>query len=55
LVHDVEQTEENVREVENIFENVPDFSDTPASEMAPLPSDDGNSDPGTAPRNRVRN
>jgi hypothetical protein len=55
LVHDVEQTEETVREVENIFENVPDFSGASASGMAPLPSDDGNSDPGTVPRNRVRN
>jgi hypothetical protein len=55
LVHDVEQTEETVREVENIFENVPDFSGASAAEMPPLPSDDGTADRGTAPRNRVRN
>jgi hypothetical protein len=55
LVHDVEQTEETVREVENIFENVTDFTGSTASEMAPMPSDGGNSDRGTAPRNRVRN
>ena len=55
LVHDVEQTEETVREVENIFENVTDFTGATASEMAPMPSDGGNSDRGTAPPNRVRN
>jgi hypothetical protein len=55
LVHDVEQTEETVREVENIFENVPDFSGASAGEMPPLPSDDGTTDRRTAPRNRVRN
>ena len=55
LVHDVEQTEETVREVESIFENVPDFSGASASQMTPMPSDDGNSDRGTAPRNRVQN
>jgi hypothetical protein len=55
LVHDVEQTEETVREVENIFENVTDFTGASAGDMAPLPSDDGNSGGGTAPRNRVRN
>jgi hypothetical protein len=55
LVHDVEQTEETVREVENIFENVTDFTGSTASEMAPMPPDGGNADRGTAPRNRVRN
>jgi len=50
LVHDVEQTEETVREVENIFENVPDMSG-----IAPMPSDAGVADSSPAPRNRVRN
>ncbi len=54
LVHDVEQTEETVREVENIFENVADFSGASAGEIAPMPSGDGNTDRGTAPRKRVR-
>jgi len=50
LVHDVEQTEETVREVENIFENVPDVGG-----IAPMPTDTSNSSSGTAARNRVRN
>jgi hypothetical protein len=50
LVHDVEQTEETVREVETIFENVPDMGG-----IAPLPSDAGNSVGGAPSRNRVRN
>ena len=41
LVHDVEQTEETVREVENIFENVPDLSGLGPEGIAPLPSDSG--------------
>jgi hypothetical protein len=50
LVHDVEQTEETVREVENIFENVPDMSG-----MASIPSDADNTRSGPAARNRIRN
>ena len=50
LVHDVEQTEDTVREVENIFENVPDMNG-----MAPMPSDTDNTGRGAAARNRVRN
>lgn len=54
LVHDVEQTEETVREVESIFENVPDLSGLGPEGIAPLPSDSsGNSS--AVPRNRVRN
>jgi hypothetical protein len=50
LVHDVEQTEETVREVETIFENVPDTGG-----IAPMPSDTGTSDSGAGARNRLRN
>ncbi len=49
LVHDVEQTEETVHQVEAIFENVPD------SGIAPLPSDLGSSGSGAGARNRLRN
>ncbi|MGA7413551.1 MAG: hypothetical protein WBW33_23960, partial [Bryobacteraceae bacterium] len=50
LVHDVEQTEETVHEVEAIFENVPD-----TGMIAPLPSDIGASGSGAGARNRLRN
>jgi len=49
LVKDVEQTEETVREVENIFANVPDMNG-----MAPLPSDSGSTSSGMSSGNRVR-
>lgn len=49
LVHDVEQTEQTVREVENIFENVPELGG-----IAPLPSDTRDSGGVTFPRNRIR-
>jgi hypothetical protein len=55
LVHDVEQTEETVREVEGIFENVPDLSGLGPEGIAPLPSDSTNSNSSTATKNRVRN
>ena len=54
LVKDVEQTEETVREVENIFENVPDFSDDEAASRR-CPPTAGNSGGTTCPRNRMRN
>jgi len=54
LVHDVEQTEETVRQVESIFENVPDLSGLGAEGIAPLPSDSGGNN-SALPRNRVRN
>ena len=50
LVKDVEQTEETVREVESIFENVPEMG-----AIAPLPSDNDGSGGLTFPRNRIRN
>jgi hypothetical protein len=50
LVKDVEQTEETVREVENIFENVPEMGG-----IAPLPSDTDSSGGVRFPRNKVRN
>ena len=50
LVKDVEQTEETVREVENIFDNVPEMNG-----IAPLPADTGASGGMTFPRNRIRN
>jgi hypothetical protein len=49
LVKDVEQTEETVREVENIFDNVPEMNG-----IAPLPADSGSSGGTTFPRNRTR-
>jgi hypothetical protein len=52
LVHDVEQTEETVREVEAVFEMAtPEMGET----LAPVPAD--SSDPGrsSAPRPRLRN
>jgi len=50
LVKDVEQTEETVREVENIFENVPEMNG-----IAPLPADSGEPEGPGSPKNRVRN
>jgi len=55
LVHDVEQTEETVREVESIFENVPDVSAFAPSGIAPLPSDSDSASNTPAAKNRVRN
>jgi hypothetical protein len=49
LVHDVEQTEETVREVESIFESVPDLGG-----LAPLPSDAGGNSGGAPARNKIR-
>ena len=49
LMRDVEQTEETVREVESIFENIPEMST-----IAPMPSDNESSGRGTASRNRVQ-
>ncbi len=54
LVHDVEQTEETVREVESIFENVPDLSGLGPDGIAPLPSDSGSANSSATSRNRVR-
>jgi hypothetical protein len=54
LVHDVEQTEETVREVESIFE-VPDLSGLAPEGIAPLPSDSASGNSGATTRNRVRN
>jgi hypothetical protein len=52
LVHDVEQTEETVRQVEAVFEMAtPDSVDT----MAPLPTDSSVSSSSSGPRARVRN
>ncbi len=52
LVHDVEQTEETVRQVESVFEMAtPNELDT----LTPLPTDSSVSDSGSAPRTRVRN
>jgi hypothetical protein len=52
LVHDVEQTEETVRQVEAVFEMAtPDSVDT----MAPLPTDSSVSNSSSGPRARVRN
>jgi len=52
LVHDVEQTEETVRQVEAVFEMAtPDAVDT----MAPLPTDSSVSSSSSGPRARVRN
>jgi len=55
LVRDVEQTEETVREMENIFENVPDVSAIMPGGIAPMPSDTGSAGSGASARNRVRN
>ncbi len=53
LVRDVEQTEETVREVESIFENVPDMNGSTTG-ISPMASD-ASSGSGTIPKNRVRN
>ncbi len=49
LVKDVEQTEETVREVENIFENTPEMNG-----LAPLPTESGESGGQAFPKNRIR-
>jgi hypothetical protein len=51
LVHDVEQTEETVREVESIFSIGSPDSDT----LGPLPSVTGESESAAAVRDRLRN
>jgi hypothetical protein len=52
LVHDVEQTEETVRQVEAIFEMAsPDMEDA----LGPLPTTSSTAETGTAPRARIRN
>jgi hypothetical protein len=50
LVRDVEQTEETVREVESIFDSVPEMGG-----IAPLPSGTGSAGGATFPRNKIRN
>lgn len=55
LVRDVEQTEQTVHDVETIFANIADMGGVETSEIAPMPSESGNSDRAAAPRNRVRN
>jgi hypothetical protein len=55
LMHDVEQTEETVREVENIFENVPDLSGLAPGGITPIPSDPGSVNSDATTQNRVRN
>jgi hypothetical protein len=55
LVRDVEQTEEIVREVENIFENVPDIGGLARTGISPMSSDPSSVNSDAAPRNRVRN
>ena len=55
LVRDVEQTEETVREVESIFESVPDMGVLSPGGISPLPSDSGSTASDAAARNRVRN
>jgi hypothetical protein len=49
VVKDVEQTEETVREVENIFQNVSEMGG-----IAPAPTDPASSGGLTFPRNRIR-
>jgi hypothetical protein len=51
LVHDVEQTEETVRQVESIFSMASPNSDT----LGPLPSEMGESESAAASRQRLRN
>jgi hypothetical protein len=52
LVHDVEQTEETVRQVEAVFAMAtPDEADT----LTPLPTDSSGPNSSSAPRARVRN
>lgn len=50
LVHDVEQTEETVREVESIFENAPDLTG-----IAPSPSDSDRESHSGSANSRLRN
>jgi uncharacterized protein YicC (UPF0701 family) len=56
LVHDVEQTEETVRQVEDIFGNIPDMNGI-TDEMPPLSPTAGSTAAGseTAARTRTRN
>lgn len=54
LVRDVEQTEETVRQVEKVFENVPDIGTLAPGGITPLASDPSAAD-SDAVRNRVRN
>jgi hypothetical protein len=52
LVHDVEQTEETVRQVEAVFAMAtPDMDET----LPPLPTESSVSNPSSAPRARARN
>jgi hypothetical protein len=52
LVHDVEQTEETVKQVEAVFEMAtPDMEER----FGPLPTASSNQDPGATLRNRIRN
>jgi hypothetical protein len=52
LVHDVEQTEETVRQVEAIFEMAaPDMGET----LAPVPTDSSDSNARSSARTRLRN
>jgi hypothetical protein len=53
LVRDVEQTEQTVREVESIFENVPEIGGITGGIAPPASSVDSGS--GSTPRNRMRN
>jgi len=55
LVRDVEQTEETVRQIENIFENVPDIGGLARTGITPMSSDPSSVNSDAAPRNRVRN
>ena len=52
LVHDVEQTEETVRQVEAVFEMAtPDMGET----LAPVPTDSSDTSMSSATRPRLRN
>ncbi len=55
LVRDVEQTEGTIREVENIFENVPDIGGLAPGGISPFPSGSGSAGGDASPANRVRN
>ncbi|MGD0298116.1 MAG: hypothetical protein ABSE86_13465 [Bryobacteraceae bacterium] len=55
LVRDVEQTEGTIREVENIFENVPDIGGLAPGGISPLASDSSASGNDASARNRIRN
>ena len=49
LVQEVEQTEVTIREVESIFDNLPDMAG-----ISPLPTETGSADKTPSPRNRVQ-